>query len=274
MQDVVTAHFDYSELDRESSPVRIRLNSTAVNVAQQGGGTVDVSYVADGKAFRVRGKHCILACYNGMIPHLCPELPQAQKENLAYGVKVPFIWANVLLRSGAAVRRGGASVYMCPDSFFELVSHAPPVTLGSYRAPTRPEDPMVMFMGHVAVPEGNSSQSARDLYRLGSTKLLMTPFSAYEAKIREQLTGMFGSYGFDVDQDIEAITVNRWSHGYSYEYLDLHDPDWAEGEAPHELARVRFGRISIANSDSEAYAYVQAAIDAAARAVAEQTGVL
>ena len=32
-----------------------------------------------------------------------------------------------------------------------------------------------------------------------------------------------------------------------------------------------FGRISIANSDSEAYAYVNAAIDAAWRAVEEQT---
>jgi spermidine dehydrogenase len=81
---------------------------------------------------------------------------------------------------------------------------------------------------------------------------------------------MFGGHGFDAYRDIQAITVNRWSHGYAYEYLDLHDPDWAEGQAPHELARAQFGRISIANSDSEAYAYVQAAIDAAARAVGEQ----
>ena len=272
MQDLVTARFDYSQLDRETSPVRVRLNSTAVNVRHQGEDAVDVSYVTGGRAFKVRGKHCILACYNGMIPHLCPELPEAQKESLAYGVKVPFVWANVLLRSGEAARRGGASVYQCPDGFFELVSHAPPVTLGNYRASTRPEDPMVMFMGHVPAPEGDGSQSARDLYRLGRRKLITTSFSVYEREIRKQLTGMFGGYGFDADRDIEAITVNRWSHGYAYEYLDLHDPDWAEGEAPHELARARFGRISIANSDSESSAYVQAAIDAALRAVGEQLG--
>jgi spermidine dehydrogenase len=270
MQDLVTAPFDYSGLDRETSPVRIRLNSTAVNARQRGEDAVEVSYVTGGRAFKVRGKHCILACYNGMIPHLCPELPQAQKEGLAYGVKVPFIWANVLLRSGEAVRRGGASVYMCPDNFFELVSHAPPVTLGNYHASSRPKDPMVMFMGHVPVPEANRSQSARDLYRLGRTRLLATSFATYETEIRKQLTGMFGGHGFDADRDIQAITVNRWSHGYAYEYLDLHDPDWAEGQAPHELARAQFGRISTANSDSEAYAYVQAAIDAAARAVGEQ----
>lgn len=270
MQDLVTARFDYSQLDRETSPVRVRLNSTAVNVKHHGEDAVDVSYVTGGRAFKVRGKHCILAGYNGMIPHLCPELPQAQKENLAYGVKVPFVWANVLLRTGAAVRRGGASVYECAGSFFELVAHAPPVALGNYRAPTKPEYPMVMFMGHVPSPAGDGSQSARELFRAGRGRLITTPFSDYEKEIRKQLSGMFGGYGFDADRDIEAITVNRWSHGYAYEYFDLHDPDWAEGEAPHELGRARFGRISIANSDSESYAYVHGAIDAALRAVGEQ----
>ena len=81
---------------------------------------------------------------------------------------------------------------------------------------------------------------------------------------------MFGAHGFDADRDIEAITVNRWSHGYAYEYMDLYDPNWDEGQAPHELGRKPIGRISIANSDSEAHAYLQAAIDAADRAVGER----
>jgi spermidine dehydrogenase len=38
-----------------------------------------------------------------------------------------------------------------------------------------------------------------------------------------------------------------------------------------DISRVQFGRISIANSDSEAYAYVDAAIDSAWRAVKKQT---
>jgi spermidine dehydrogenase len=206
-----------------------------------------------------------------MIPHLCPELPTVQKRNLAYGVKVPFIWANVLLKTSASVAEGGASVYQCPGSFFELVSHAPPVALGAYQIPTKPEHPMVMFMGHMPAPQGDGSQSARDLCRLGRHRLFTTSFSDYEQAIREQLTGMFGSHGFDADRDIEAITINRWSHGYAYEYMELYDPDWEDGQAPHELGRKPIGRISIANSDSEAYAYVQAAIDAAVRAVNELT---
>lgn len=131
---------------------------------------------------------------------------------------------------------------------------------------------MVMFMGHMPAPKGDGSQSGRELCRLGRHKLLATSFSEYEAEIRKQLTGMYGQFGFDADRDIEAITINRWSHGYAYEYMELYDPDWPEGQAPHELGRKPIGRISIANSDSEAYAYVQAAIKAAMRAVDEVVG--
>ena len=95
------------------------------------------------------------------------------------------------------------------------------------------------------------------------------PFETFERKIRDQLGRMLSAGGFDPARDIEAITVNRWSHGYAYEYMELYDPAWPEGQAPHELGRKPVGRISIANSDSEAYAYVQAAIKAAMRAVGE-----
>lgn len=270
MQDVVSARFDYSQLDRGGASVRLRLNSTVVNVANQGEG-VNVKYVSGGTAYEVKGKHCILAGYNGMIPHLCPELPAAQKEHLAYGVKVPFVWASALLKTGAAVREGGASMQLCPGSFFELTAHAPPVSLGEYKPPGGKDEPMVMFMGHMPAPKGDGTQSGRDLCRQGRHRLYAASFEEYEQAIKQQLTGMYGQYGFDAERDIEAITVNRWSHGYAYEYMELFDPAWKEGEAPHELGRKPIGRISIANSDSEANAYVQSAIDAAIRAVDEVT---
>jgi spermidine dehydrogenase len=113
--------------------------------------------------------------------------------------------------------------------------------------------------------------AGRNLCRLGRHKILATPFADYEKAIKEQLTAMLGRFGFDADRDIEAIAVNRWSHGYAYEYMDLHNPKWEEGQAPHELGRKPLGRISVANFGSEAYAYVQAAIDSAIRAVGEVT---
>ena len=63
--------------------------------------------------------------------------------------------------------------------------------------------------------------------------------------------------------------MNRWPHGYAYEYNPLWDPDWGPGEAPCEVGRRRFGRITIANSDAAAAAYMDQAMDQAFRAVNE-----
>ncbi len=272
MEDIVTARFDYGRLDRAGSPVRLRLNSTAVNAANVDGG-VKVSYVTrsgeEQTAYTVRGKHCILACYNGIIPHLCPELPEKQKENLKYGVKIPLVMSNVLLRSGAAVTSSGPAQHFCPGSFFCAVTKAPPVSLGDYQDHSNDSGPMVLWMAHAPAPKNDGRQTARDLYRLGRHRLYVTPFATYEEEIKKQLNAMFGDQGFDAERDIEAITVNRWSHGYSYDYMDLYDPDFESGQTPHELGRAPIGRISIANSDSQSSPYVHGAIEAAYRAVAE-----
>jgi spermidine dehydrogenase len=269
MDDVVEARFDYSQLDRDGAPVRLRLNSTVVHAVNVEDG-VEISYVEGGTAYSLRGKHCILACNNGIIPHLCPELPGPQKESLRYGVKAPLVQTSVLLRSGAPVEATGPMNYLCPDSFYAAVVKAPPVDLGGYRGRTQGSEPVVLWAAHCPTPRSDGLQNPRDLYRLGRHKLYGTPFATFEDELKKQLTAMFGPKGFDADRDIEAITVNRWAHGYAYTYLQLWDPKWEDGQAPHELGRKPFGRISIANSDSEASAYLHAAIDAASRAVEER----
>ena len=71
-------------------------------------------------------------------------------------------------------------------------------------------------------------------------------------------------------RDIRAITVNRWPHGYAYQYNSLFDPFWLEGgPTPCEAARRRFGSISFANADAGAYSYADAAIDHGLRAARE-----
>jgi spermidine dehydrogenase len=100
-------------------------------------------------------------------------------------------------------------------------------------------------------------------------ELLITSFEMFERKIRDQLARTLSGGGFDPARDIMAITVNRWPHGYGYEYNPLFDPEWPAGQQPHILGRKRFGRIAIANSDSGATAYTDVAIDQAHRAVSE-----
>ena len=113
-------------------------------------------------------------------------------------------------------------------------------------------------------------RSARDLFRRGRHKIYATTFAEYEQNIRDQLQSLLGGYGFDHETDIQAITVNRIPHGYAYWYWGLDDPEWSPGQAPHEIGRKQFGRISIANSDSQARPYMDGAFDAAFRAVDEQ----
>jgi spermidine dehydrogenase len=234
---------------------------------------VEVDYVEHGSAKRVMADHCILACYNGLIPHLCPEMPESQKAGLAYGVKTPFVYANVQVRDGKAFSKSGATLFQCPYDPFQWVSCAPTVAVGGFEPPRGPEDPMVIFMMHSPMPmtKPDPKLSARDQLRLARTEIYQTQFSDYEQQIREQLQSMLGQFGFQHQSDIEAITVNRIPHGYAYPYVKLDDPEWEAGQAPHEVGRAQFGRISVANSDAEAVALMNAAFDAAYRAAEEQT---
>jgi spermidine dehydrogenase len=210
----------------------------------------------------------------------------SQKEGLGYGVRTPFVYANVQLENGQAWSELNATLFQCPYDPFQWVSSAPTVTVGGYEPPGRPDDPMVVFMMHSPMSslggsnlggsnlgriEQTGQTSGRDQLRLGRHMIYATPFATYEQQIREQLQSMLGKHGFNHKTDVRAITVNRIPHGYAYPYLSLDDPEWAEGQAPHEIGRAQFGRISIANTDSEAIALMDAAFDAAWRAVEEQT---
>ena len=106
----------------------------------------------------------------------------------------------------------------------------------------------------------------------GRAELFETSFETIERGIRDQLVRILGPGGFDPASDILGITVNRWPHGYAYQYSSLADPFWLEGgEQPCAVARKPFGRIAIANADAGAYSYTDAAIDHAHRAVEELT---
>ena len=268
--DIATSRFDYGALDEKSHSIRLRLNSTVVGVRETGDDAVTVDYVRDGNAVSVTGDHCVLACYNGAIPYLCPQLPESQKEALRYGVKVPLVWTNVLIDNGHAFSKLGGGQVICPDDPYVVVTTPPVTTTGGHEPPRGPDDPMVIHMLGVPSVTSTGAETSRELLTTARQNVYATTFDTYESQVRGQLQGLLGEHGFKHETDIKAITVNRWPHGYAYEYMSLDDPKWAEGQAPHELGRAQFGRISIANSDSEAYAYLNAAIDAGWRAVAEQ----
>jgi spermidine dehydrogenase len=269
--DVVLAKADYSKLDEASSVTRIRLNSTVVKVKHRGDPAsakeVEVIYFTEKKLKTVRAANCILACWHVVIPYIAQELPEAQKEALAGAQKVPLLYSNVLVRNWSAFQKLGASAIYAPGMYHTGVSLDLPVSIGGYECTKKPGEPIVVHMMKAACKPG---RPVREQHKLGRIQLYTTTFETYERHIREQLLRMLGPGGFDPAHDILEITVNRWPHGYAYQYNSLFDEFWLEGgETPCQAARKPFGRLAIANSDADAYAYTDCAIDQAYRAVQE-----
>ena len=270
MEDVVTAKADYSKLDRDGQNIRIRLQATAVHVKQTASSgaeePVTVFYAKDAMLLSVRAKHCVMACYSVMVPYLCPDLPPKQKTALEYCVKAPFLYTRVAIRNWKAFAGLGIHQIMAPGSYYSYVALDFPVSLGEYKFPKTPDEPAALFLLRTPCSPG---APRRDQYRAGRYELLTTPFEKIERNTRDQLQRMLGGAGFDAARDVAAITANRWGHGYAYEYDSYSDRDLPHGPRPNVLGRAPFGRMTIANSDSAARAYTDAAIDEAHRAVAE-----
>ena len=275
MEDLVLARVNYALLDAPENNTRLRLNSTAVNVGHADRGRqVDVTYVQSGKVHRVRGRHAVLACYNEMIPHLCSELPKAQKEAIAYATKVPLVYISVALRNWRAFENlGFQSFYIPQGELMHSFGMDFPVSMGGYAFTQRSSEPTVIHGTYVPTVPGRGLK-AREQHIQGRRLLYEQTFDELEGKIVRQMSGALAGGGFDAARDIAALTVNRWPHGYAYEYNDYADPlEYDRDNGPHVAGRARIGRISIANSDASAYAYVDGAIDAAHRAVNEQLAI-
>ncbi|MBL8988470.1 MAG: NAD(P)-binding protein [Gemmatimonadetes bacterium] len=273
--DVVTARADYRRLDRPGQPVRIRLSSPVLSVRHDGpaeqAGAVRVTYLQGADQKTVIAGQVVLACWHTAIPHLCPELPAPQRQALGFAIKVPLVYTNVFVRRWTAFTRLGVSGYTAPAAWHPTTSLDAPVSVGQYRHSRSPEEPTVLHLAKSACQPG---LPIREQHRVGRNQLFTTPFVEIERAIRSDLGRALGPGGFDPATDILGITVNRWPHGYAYQYNSLFDEFWVSGgETPCEVARRPYGRIAIANADAAAYSYTDAAIDQAHRAVTELTGI-
>jgi len=271
MEDVVTSRVNYARLDQADSALRIRLNSTAVRAKHVGDPAtaeqVEITYVRGGKAHRVRAAHSVLACYNMVIPYLCPEMSEKQKQALHYCVKLPLVYTNVQIRNWQSFQKLGVNSIYAPGGYFNGASLDFPVSIGEYHFPSSPEQPCILHLLRTPCKPG---LPAKEQYRAGRYELLTTAFEVFERNLRDQLGRMLSAGGFDPARDVQAITVNRWPHGYAYEYNPLFEPlDRPHSERPCVIGRQAFGRIHIANSDADGHAYTNIAMDQGYRAVSE-----
>ena len=272
MEAQVKAKVNYNALDLKSSKVRIRLNSSVVKVEHTSNQkSVNVVYINNGKSYRVVGRHVVMACYNNMLPHLCPELPIEQKEALNYATKIPLVYISIAVRNWRAFSNlGFHSITIPQPKLMHSFGLDFPVSMGDYNFPQNPNQPTILHGTYVPT-DPDKGLSAKEQAINGRRQLYEISFAQFERDIIEQMQGSLKGGGFDAERDIAGITVNRWPHGYAWEYNDYSDPaEYNPYNGPHIKGRARIGRISIANSDASAYAYVDGAIDAADRAVNEQ----
>jgi spermidine dehydrogenase len=270
MDTILDAPVAYEKLDEPDSKMRIRLSSPVVRVEHDGppenARSVKVAYRRGEKLSAVRGRYAILACYNALIPALLPEIPAPQKEALAYPVKVPMMYTNVLIRRWTAWQKLGVSRVSAPGMYHTSMYLDPGSTVGGYRGVTTPDEPMVV---HMVRNPNKPGLPRKEQNRAGQQELLSMAFEDFELKIRRQMARTLAPGGFDPREDILAITVNRWPYGYAYTYDTLADPDVPPEQRPHVIGRQRLGRVTIANSDAGAAAFTNQAIDEANRAVEE-----
>jgi spermidine dehydrogenase len=267
MDDIVLAHFDYGQLDRPEHAVRIRLNSTAVDVRNVAEG-VEVAYVTGGKAARVKAADCVLACYQAMIPYIAPETDAEQRAALHENVRAPLVYVTLVARNWRAWHKLGLAYIDNPGGTY-AASLDFPVSMDGYRFSTDPSQPICIHLIHTPTAP-NQGLTMRQQYRAGRMRLYAMSFADFENEIRDELGRMLANTGFDFDRDIAAITVNRWPHGYAYTPTPLFDEPVHQAHIAAQ-ARRRIGRIAIANSDSGWDAYTHIAIDQAHRAVHELT---
>lgn len=269
-KDIVTARADYGKLDTQAANVRLRLNQIVVRTRNVPNG-VEIAYTGaagGGAVMRVKAKACVLASWNMMIPYLCPELPSAQKAALHQLIKTPLVYTSVALRDWESFKKLGIRSVTAPGGYHSAFHLNQPVNIGGYQSPRDPATPMLIHMLRTPAKPGLPE---REQHKAGRAELLATSFETFEREIRAQLAQTLGPGGFDPARDIAGIVVNRWPHGYAPEYNSLIDGP-SNKETPNLVARRRFGRIAIANSDSGLGAYTDVAINQAYRAVNELSG--
>jgi spermidine dehydrogenase len=268
-EEIVTSKFKYAELDKSSNIVRIRLNSTVVNVKHSGdpknSSEVIVNYINDNKSYQVKGKCVVMACYNMMIPHIVSDLPEEQAAALRRHNKVPLQYTSVGLKNWRAMKEMEIGLAMSPGNIHQVMYMDFPVSIGDYNYTKSPDEPCAIQM--TSCPFGAIMGTPPiEQFREARYKMLAMQFSDYEQEIRAHLSGMLPKELFDFDKDVESITINRWAHGYAHTGSALFNSDMYEMA---KIGRQPFGRITIANHDSALSAYAHVAIDQAWRAVTE-----
>ena len=235
--------------DRVGSPLRVRLQATAVHIRHEGdpatAGHVRVTYVQGGKLHCVRTKAVVMGSGGWVNRHVVGDLPPeyvAAYGGFRYG---PVLTANVAVRHWRFFDKLGFAAARWFTGLGWHVCVRRNVAWGPDTPPLTPDSPTVLTL---YIPLLNPQIDPAVQGTAGRAQLLSTSYADFERQIRAQLSELFGPTGFDARRDIAGIVLNRWGHAYF-----APAPGFFFGSAgqpaPHEVIRKPHGRIVFAHSE-------------------------
>jgi spermidine dehydrogenase len=250
LEAVCRGKVNFAALDHAGERARIRLGSTVVRVEHEGAPEhsefVKITYTRNGKVYRLKAKAVVMAGGSWTTKHIVIDLPSEQREAYAQFLRSPCMLVSVALRNWRFLYKRGISGAFWYGGFGEYGSVRKVPTFSTRNKTMGPDSPVVMTIKALFCQPGLPMAEQQNA---GRAELLSTSFQDYERKVREQLTEMFASTGFDAKRDIAGIVLNRWGHAYCSP-----QPGFFFGKdgqpAPRDiLRRAPFGRIAFANTD-------------------------
>jgi len=250
VEGVCRGNVNFDALDRASSGVRVRLNSTAVWVKHDGdpekSDSVTVIYTRGKQTYRVKARSVVMAGGCWTTKHIVKDLPQTHREAYSQFYRSPCMMVNVALRNWRFLYKMGLNGFRWFEGVGNYTEVRKTALIGEDSPTIGPDSPIVL---NLKVLYSYPGLSTADQGHRGRAELLSTSFSDYERRVRQQFTDMFARTGFDAKRDIAGIILNRWGHAYLNP-----QPGFFFGRegkpAPREILRAApFGRISFANTD-------------------------
>lgn len=273
-EDILNGPIDFGALDNSESSIRMRLGATAVRIRHdpepEKSDFLLITYIKGGKLYRLKARCAVVASGGHVSRRIVSDLPGEYGQALSNFHHSAFMVVNVAVANWRFLYKLGVTACRWFDGFGFSCNIRQPMIVGDYRPPLDPERPAIITF---YVPFYYPGLPAKDQGIKGRMELLSTSYSAYELKIREQMLGLFGRWGFDPRRDIAGIILNRWGHAFVNP-----QPGFYFGKdgspAPRYLLRKRFGRIAFGHSELNGHQHWVGAIEEGRRAAKQAMAVL
>jgi spermidine dehydrogenase len=250
MEAVWKSPINFSALDRPGQSARLRLNSPVVRVehdaAPEKSEFVWVTYICEGRAYRVKARTVVMAGGGWMTKHVVRDLDSDRREAYSTFYYSPYMVANIAVTNWQFLAKLGISGGNWFDGLGRFLEVRKMASFGVDDPVAGPDHPTVFTL---FVDFARPGLPAKEQGSKGRAELLATAYSEYELSIREQLTDMFGSAGFDAKRDIAGIVLNRWGHAFINPQPGFFFGTNGRPAARDALRAGPFGRIAFSHSD-------------------------